>query len=193
MGTYSKLDGTTKSLFEIDPTSNTGHASLQNVAGTLEVRNSDNSGYAALRVLDDAGDNQSAMTRGEIEALAGGEAGTNWFRVAFAHGDSGGNAQSTSLMPAGSYIVAARVLVINPYDNGPNVMTIGWTAPGSNDISDGSGINLQQNGLYDLPQVGGPAGGGGGGPYHIEVGVSGGSPTTGDGEVWVGYVVTPKT
>jgi hypothetical protein len=200
MATYKKLQGTTDNLFVVDAAGNVAGVALKHEAGvstpsSIGARNQGDSTYVPLRVLNDAADPNSCMTRGAISALAGSTDGVKWFKVDFVHNGGGvGNYDfpSATQFPDDSYIVDCRVNVTTAYDTAPNTIKIGWVAAGDTSISNGTGVDLATGpAIYELPQIkqattGAPMN------IHVQVNESGVT-TVGAGEVWVGYIETPAT
>ena len=200
MATYKKLSGTTDNLFVVDAAGNAEGVALKHEAGTtapscIAARDQTDSAYVPLRVLNDATDNNSCMTRSAISALAGSTDGVKWFKVDFQF-DGGGpgtfDFTSATTFPDNSYIVDCRVNVTGAYDNGPNTITVGWSAAGGTEITNGTGVDLDSGvAIFELPMI---AQATTGAPMNIHVQVSeAGIPTQGAGQVWVGYIESPAS
>lgn len=200
MATYKKLSGTTDNPFVVDAAGNTPGVSLSHEAGTtaaacIAARDQDNLNYVPLRVLDDAADNNSCMTRSAITSLAGSTDTVKWFKVDFQFDVAGtGNYDfpSSTTFPDNSYIVGCRVNVTTAYDVGVNTIRVGWASAGDTSITDGTGVDLNSGpAIYELPLISQASTGA---PMNIHVQVNQtGIPTQGEGEVWVGYIQTPAT
>ena len=85
MPTYRKLTGTTESEFAVEASDPAGnYFRLINASGTASFVEPASTTNVPVRVLDDAADNQTAMTRGAITALVGSADSVKWFKVPFA-------------------------------------------------------------------------------------------------------------
>jgi hypothetical protein len=195
MGIFAKIEGTVENTFAIGANSTGPRYMLSSSGSTAQLRNAGDSDYVPLRIKDDAADTDSAMTRGAISALVGGNDSVKWIQVPFSFAGGGTtDAVSTASMPAASFILEARVLLSAPYDVGSNTIAVGYTGAGSSELFTTTEVALDtgiatagdvtsQQYVEVLP---------GGGPYNVHVRVvEGGVPTAGNGIVLVGYVEAP--
>jgi hypothetical protein len=197
MPTYRKISGTTDTEFAVDAAQTSGdYFRLINLAGTASFVEPGAATNVPVRVLDDAGDAQSAMTRGAITALVGAADTVKWFKVPFTFNGGGpGNYDftSTASFPTGSVVMGVKIAMDTQYDNGPNTMDVSAQAAGSSELASASDSDLDASGnaLFVIDhalEVTFAA------TMNIHVRVTqAGTPTQGSGNVYVGYVETPIT
>lgn len=94
---------------------------------------------------------------------------------------------SVTSIPNGSDILRAYVHVLSAYSGGAT-LTIGRTGSATL-ISDGTDINLQQTGTYDLPGACGVAWG----AAAVVLATIAGSPSTGSAKIYIVYNTSPGT
>ena len=197
MPTYKKITGTTESEFAVqaaDPAGN--YFRLINASGTASFVEPGSTTNIPVRVLDDAGDTQSAMTRGAITALVGTADSVKWFKVPFAF-DAGGPGNydftSTATFPTGSIVMGVKVSVDTQYNGGANTLTASCSTAAGTDLVASGEVDLQaaSGTLFTFDQAVEVS-------YaatmniHVRVAQSA-TPVAGSGNVYVGYVETPLT
>jgi hypothetical protein len=197
MPTYKKITGTTESEFAVqaaDPAGN--YFRLINASGTASFVEPGSVTNVPVRVLDDAGDNQSAMTRGAITALVGSADSIKWFKVPFAF-DGGGPGSydftSTATFPTGSIVMGVKVSLDVAYNGGANTLTASCNSATGTDLIASGEVDLEaaSGTLFAFDQaveVSYAA------TMNIHVRVTQtATPVAGNGNVYVGYVETPIT
>ena len=202
MPTYKKIDGTVATSFAVNAALDGGnHFRLLNVNGTASFVEPETVTNVPVRVLDDGGDAQSAMTRGAIQAAiaAGPGAATDtvkWFKVPFAFNAAGaGNYDftSTATFPTGSIVMGVKIMSLVSFDNGPNTIRVSCQSAGLGELADttDSDIDGADNSLFTIDQAF-EATFAATMNIHVRLSQSG-TPTKGNGNVYVGYVEAPLT